>query len=768
MSRLSQIQWWTVQMEALRERATADGEARHGWRGRGLDDPPRARGGSRPGRTEPPGRDDDRIAGETITGRNDEERQRGVGIGGASGGGSAPRGAASGPAGRAGGAGGGGLGARAGLLAQGYQPAVVKVISYAHGVKRATATGQYVQRDDAVLETHDGRILSDKDGVAEEIKTWSKDFEQRAESQDVVAIRLHLAGLSDTPEGRAAYEAAIASGFAGHRYAYRVDATETGGLEARLVVAMAGENRERLRVKEQRIGTAEQGFNRRVLDTHSEARIKGRIEAATGRPLHAMSVEPGGWSHGREGVTFRLNELVGKGPAVDDRGQVIANANDTRVAAREWGPSLRSQSPRDTMHLMISAKADTDPEALRKAARAFLHAQFGNHKFMFGLHTDKAEDGHIHAHAVIAVKNESGQKIHPGPEDFRAWRESYAEHARAEGMRIVATAARERASSQSYGPKDKAIVEAAERPRPNRDTQDRVYANDPANRRLIDNARRRIETARTNPMRIPVHPPARVAVNQSAATWAVVAQASPQNAYAQNMAFRVGRAAILGSILETMEKRVNLYQKAEETGMAVTAEKMAQDLRAMNEAVMQTALSLEGETKQQFQAASERYLLSMAARLDVQRASERGVTEMDRAQVERLAGVDAERVIARAIEVENVELREAQEAERIARLAAEQERRDEGNASTDPEAQRQVVTDRAVANATRETANREQREAAAAIEAARVIGDHPAQPISQNLVETDALAKLKAEQERLMRELEAEDQVQRQGPTRQK
>lgn len=106
------------------------------------------------------------------------------------------------------------------------------------------------------------------------------------------------------------------------------------------MVAMAGDNRERLRVKEQRIGTEESGFNRRILDPQSEARIKRRIEAATGRSPHTMSVEPGGWSHGREGVTFRLNELIGKGAAIDDRGHVIANANDTRVAGREWGPSL--------------------------------------------------------------------------------------------------------------------------------------------------------------------------------------------------------------------------------------------------------------------------------------------------------------------------------------------------------------------------------------------------------------------------------------------
>ena len=66
------------------------------------------------------------------------------------------------------------------------------------------------------------------------------------------------------------------------------------------------------------------------------------------------------------------------------------------------------------MHLIISAKAGTDVAALTDAARGFLHDRFADHKFMFGVHTDKETEGHIHAHAVVTVKNDSGQKIHPG------------------------------------------------------------------------------------------------------------------------------------------------------------------------------------------------------------------------------------------------------------------------------------------------------------------------------------------------------------------
>lgn len=71
------------------------------------------------------------------------------------------------------------------------------------------------------------------------------------------------------------------------------------------------------------------------------------------------------------------------------------------------------------MHLIISAKAGTDVVALTQAARAFLHDRFADHKFMFGAHTDKESAGHIHVHAVITVKNESGQKIHPPSRNLR-------------------------------------------------------------------------------------------------------------------------------------------------------------------------------------------------------------------------------------------------------------------------------------------------------------------------------------------------------------
>ncbi|PZN94124.1 MAG: hypothetical protein DCF30_20850, partial [Hyphomicrobiales bacterium] len=681
----------------------------------------------------------------------DAERERRLDAVKAKGGGGAPPGRSAPLARIEGGA----LG-RARRLAAGYQPAVVKVISYAHGAARATATGQYVQRDDVALETHDGRILANREAVADEIKQWSNTFETRKESQDVVAIRLKLHGVDATPAGRETYQSAIATGFAGHRHAFQVVTTSAGEVEAQLVVAMAGAAKERFRVRDERVGTEQDGFSQKRLDPRSEAAVKARIEAAVGHPQHAISIEPGASRHGRDGVAYQLRQhIVKHGAMTDDSGRSIADAGSARQAVRDWGPSLRSQSPRDTMHLMISAKAGTDVAALTDAVREFLHDRFADHKFMFGIHTDKESEGHIHAHAIITVKNENGQKIHPNRDDFRTWREVYAEHARAQGLKIVATSAMERASSQSYGAKDKAIVDVAERPRPERSAGDRLYAADPSNLGLIEKARQRIATARENPVKLPLTDADRQAVSEGLKAWSVVAQQAGSSPVAAAMVQRLAMAQTLGGIIHSIEKRMQHWLSKEEKPVAVTSEQMAKDLRAMNDAVSRTTDLLDGATKDQFRETSARYLETLAMRVDFQRMQERGVEELSRSDIERLAGVSADRLIERAEAVRLNEEREATDAQRRSDFAIEAGRRQEGRGGLDPQSQRDLVSERPIVTVTHQVAAREGREAAAAVEVARVFMEAPGQPLPNALSQTDALAKLKADQEKLLRDVDA-------------
>lgn len=770
MNRAAQITWWLEQVEATRRTvAQARADRRRPGPGGGIEDYLlRRRVRVPPLPKSPPAQEI--IRGATITGELDEERSRSLPAAGAGGSGGSraatPRGAAPNPidGGSSGGASGGGTSAdrarqgralgRARQLAAGYQPAVIKVVSYARGIARATATGQYVQREDVPLETHDGRMLTDREAVAEEIKAWSADFSKRAESQDVGAFRLKLTSVPDTPEGRATYERVIAAAFSGHRHAARIDADGAGELEARVVAAMAGSGKERFRIREAQAGNQEHGAKPRRLDSASSAAVFARVEAASGIGAEAVVLRPEATGHGRDGVTYRLNKLIEMGAAIDDHGKSVSNVADARLAAREWGPSLRSQSARDTMHLIISAKAGTDVAALTDAARAFLHDRFADHKFMFGVHTDKESAGHIHAHAVITVKNESGQKIHPNRDTFAEWREVYAQHAQAQGLKIVATTAKERASSQSYGPKDKAIVEAADRPRPAREARDRAYAADPANQRLIDNARQRIVTARSNPIRLPMSVPDRKVVNESIVAWKAVTMEQPSNGVAKDMLERLLMAQTVGAILHTIGKRVELLSK--EGDMPITSEQMVQDLRLMNEAVSRTSDLLDGETKQQFRETSARYLETLANRTDLQRMEERGVQQLSRAEVEAVVGVNADRLVERAQEIRIKEEREATSAELLANRAIDAERRQEGRGGIDPASQEELRAERFMVAGSQQSAADEAREAAAAVEAARTITEHPAQPLPTSLIQTDALSKLRAEQEKIIRELEAE------------
>ncbi|MGX7743997.1 relaxase/mobilization nuclease domain-containing protein [Rhodopseudomonas parapalustris] len=765
MNRGTQISWWVTQVEAVQAAVSSAAQMRRYLPGLdGLDDEfkRRASRGAPPVKSAPT---EHVVGGQTITGRSDAERSRSLPVTSHGGGGSRgalPRAAAPTPiAGGLGGAG-GGLAGRARQLAAGYQPAVVKVLSYAHGTVRATKTGQYVQREDVPLETHDGRLLGEREAVADEIKAWSATFSKRAESQDVGAVRLTLRGVKDSEDGRETYDNAVAAGFAGHRYAYRLDATPSGELEARLVVALAGPAKERFRVRQQLVGDRDQGATGKRFDLASEGKIRDRIGASTGLAADRIGISPGMTNHGRDGVTYRLNKLVAHGTAVDDRGKSIVNVADSRNAARDWGPSLRSQSVRDTMHLMLSAKAGTDVEALRRTARSFLQERFGDHKFMFGIHRDKEAAGHIHVHAVIAVRNESGQKLHPGPETFREWREVYAQHAQAEGLRIVATSARERASSQSYGPKDKAIVAAADRPRPTREARDRAYATNPANRRLIDSARQRIAVARANPIRLPMSPRDRKVVNESVVAWRVVAAEQPANPIAKDMLERLLIAQAVGAILHTIGNRVSQLEK-EGVAMAITAQQMERDLRRMNEAVSRTSDLLDGETKRQFRETSSRYLETLANRIDIQRVQERGVGQLDRAEVEAIVGASAERLVEQAQQVRLREQREAEEAGRLVDRAVNAERHQENVATLPATSQEETRTQRVVVTEAEKSAVREAREASAANEALHAISQHPARALPPGLVQTDSLARLRAEQEQIIRDLEASERGDRQS-----
>lgn len=630
----------------------------------------------------------------------------------------------------------------AGLLAAGYQPAVLKVISYGHGVVRATAIGQYIQRDQAALETHDGTLLATQEAVAAEMKAWARDFDKRRESDDVATFRLSVAEEKDPERLAAAVEAA----FAGHRYAYRIDQRDDGTASARIVATMAGysvvrgeNDDEKLHHRFHLSDARVQGDRR--FSAPTRRMIADHVGAALGVPVDTVDIAPiGKASHGKAGVVYQLSRLTHDGAARDGEGETIATEPQVRTAAQSWNKALRSFSPRDTMHMILSAKAGEDKEALVRAARGFLHEQFPEHKFAFALHDDKEVDGHMHVHVIVAVKGEDGQRLRPGPADLRSWRAVYASHAQQQGLKIVATSAAYRASSQSYGPRDKAIVDVAERPRAGREAQDQAYAK--ANPHVVENARQRIERARINPVRLPETKRQLVATGEGLQDWQALAQAQPDHPMVAQYIARLTQSLASGKILISL----NQYRKASSMADATAAE-MRENLKDISEAVALAAGVMDGATKLEFLRRTAATMEKLAIQTDLKASQESGQTHMSEDDVRQLLGPHADALIARAREIEAAEQREAERAEVIRDRAITEQRGEESSGAIDPASLREVAEDRATTHHAEAIAARERREAQAAAEAARALAENPGQRLDPNLVQGERLQELKHQQD---------------------
>jgi hypothetical protein len=169
-----------------------------------------------------------------------------------------------------------------------------------------------------------------------------------------------------------------------------------------------------------------------------------------------------GYGNGVSYGTAKLRALVDRhdGNVWTGQGLKIGDAKGAgELVQQQWRSELQSRKPRDVMHLVMSARAGTDIDAFHAAARAFLAAEFAEHRYVFARH-DPGHDPkgeiqggkrpHIHVHAIIAMRSEYGDRIETSIASFRRWREGLAEHSRAHGIRMEMTDRRELATAPAY------------------------------------------------------------------------------------------------------------------------------------------------------------------------------------------------------------------------------------------------------------------------------------------------------------------------------
>ncbi|RVQ56018.1 conjugal transfer protein TraA [Sinorhizobium meliloti] len=336
--------------------------------------------------------------------------------------------------------------ARLAAVAKGSQPAVVKLASYGGGT-RVGAMLNYVSRGGELkVENESGRILEGREELARIRGDWDHLFQNRAESRDIGSFSVEIAasGVASDEALHEQVRSTLTSGFGDRRYAYAIAKHEDGSVTVQGLVVLRSGQGERL-----------------TGDAKAADIIQGRFDASAAAGEAAAKFSFHGYGNGVEFGASRLRGMVDRHDDVrDDRGQSIANekvAGD--LVQKEWRGELHSRKSRDVMHVIMSARAGTDVAAFEGAVRDFLAHQFAGHRYVFAMHdpaSDPKEAGkggkrpHVHAHAIVAMKSDSGDRIATTPAVFSEWRSVMAEKAREHGIEMEMTDRREFATPPAF------------------------------------------------------------------------------------------------------------------------------------------------------------------------------------------------------------------------------------------------------------------------------------------------------------------------------
>jgi soluble cytochrome b562 len=297
------------------------------------------------------------------------------------------------------------------------------------------------------VENERGERVLGRDALTEQRAEWEHLFDNRTASRDlgVFHVSIDAASLSTGVDQDDQLREILRSGFGDRRFVYAARERSDGELYMSGVVLLRDGAGERLTGDRKAAEIVQQRYD----DTKAGRDVETRFR------FH-------GYGNGVEWGTARVRELVASiaGEVRDDSGRLIGDATQAGdLVQKEWRKELHSRKGRDVLHLIVSARAGTDASAFEEAVREFLGEQFAGHRYVFAVHDpaldpkEMAEGGkrpHIHAHVIVTMRSETGERIVTSPRLFREWRSLMAEKAREQGIDMELTDRREFASAPAY------------------------------------------------------------------------------------------------------------------------------------------------------------------------------------------------------------------------------------------------------------------------------------------------------------------------------
>jgi hypothetical protein len=190
-----------------------------------------------------------------------------------------------------------------------------------------------------------------------------------------------------------------------------------------------------------------------------------RIHAVDRTPEVVIKVVSPG-SNSLDAVRIHL-ETMGRGKhraLEDDQGEPVPGKTAVDRLLDDWNLDLdelywrqpylvpaRRKPPKLVHKLLFSMPAGTPPEKLLLAVRHFVRAEFADHRYALGLHTD---DPHPHVHVIVKAFSEQGGRLNIRKPMLRAWRQEFARCLRSQGIPAKASprSARRRGRPPLRGP----------------------------------------------------------------------------------------------------------------------------------------------------------------------------------------------------------------------------------------------------------------------------------------------------------------------------
>lgn len=331
--------------------------------------------------------------------------------------------------------------ARAGYAA-GAQPAVFKVMPNPPSTKEAAARLlNYIgKREDEKGEKHDieiidedGQVLATGGARKAFLETFCKTFEPPLENTNFLEVRFELAGeVTD-----AALSEALNKAFGAKPFIYSRDGQavqvyahtdERAGPLAKVLAGGRENSRSKALVK----------IEARLSDAMGAAGVVAKAEVTA-----AVSREPK--------AKYFLQKFIRTHSHVRHaNGEPVPGKNSAQAAAsvyEQWRPQFSGRERRNAYHLLFSARAGTDANAVMAAARAVLEERAPGYKFVLAHHKDTK---HVHIHAMVQARSADGERLKFYKPDLVAWREAFAEKARENGIAMVATRRMDHAMTRPF------------------------------------------------------------------------------------------------------------------------------------------------------------------------------------------------------------------------------------------------------------------------------------------------------------------------------